>query len=196
VEERHIPASDVEQIIGANATEAVKANESLLWTDMAVLQAGSRRLSDLVQEGMRAITVRNRTGAFGGLLRPGDRVDLLFTEGGKFGENEARATSTLLQNLLVLAVGSNLGGSEQGDRPEGVATGRVTLGVTAEQGQLIAQAEHQGQLRLVLRNPDDIVLLEDLPETAAGDVTGISDRSRWSLRQRVAGTTREIEHVR
>jgi len=193
VQQRHIRASDVEMVLGANTGIEIKTNESLLWTDLSTTQHGRRSLSALVQEGMRAISIKAPRSAFAGLVRPGDRVDLLFTASSQFGIAKVQPTSTLLQNLLVLAIGSDIGGD---DDPSQISTGQVTLSVTVEQGQLVTQAEHRGTLRLVLRNPNDIVLLQDPPQTALTEVTR---PKQPPLRSRVGSATvsnKELDHVR
>src|SRR5688572_29806238 len=101
VEDRHVVASDARRIIGVRVSMGVKANESVLWTDLATTSEQRRDLSALVRNGMRAITVRaDVTSSFGGLLRPGDRVDVLLTAARSEGGSGERVTIPLLQNLL------------------------------------------------------------------------------------------------
>lgn len=195
LEQRHIRASESEKIIGAMASTGIKANETVLWTDLAAAQAFGRSLSGLVQEGMRALTISTSSGAFSGLIRPGDRVDVLFTAGARLGGEGAELTSTILQNLLVLAVGSDIGGNDENARSSGSGN-QVTLGTTAEQAQLLTQASQQGSLNLTLRNPNDIILLQALAKTTAADVTFASRRSEESRVNPIATTSKEIEHVR
>src|SRR5690606_12087701 len=98
VEDRHIPASEAQRIIGVRVTSGVKGGESLLWTDLATTSEQRRDLSALVRAGMRAITIRaDVASSFGGLLRPGDRVDVLLTAERQANEH---ITIPLLQNLL------------------------------------------------------------------------------------------------
>jgi pilus assembly protein CpaB len=154
IEERHIVAVDLERVLGTRVTGVVGAGAALLWTDLDVSQEG-RTLSGLVQTGMRAFALPERDVSFDGLLRPGDRADVLFTRPGA-------DTVTLLQNLLVLTVGTDLGAEiDPSTRRVGQA-GRVTLSVSIEQAQRLAQCEGRGALRLALRNPQDLVRT-DLP---------------------------------
>jgi pilus assembly protein CpaB len=193
VEQRHIRASDVDVVLGATANTEIKANESLMWTDFSAMQRGRRSLSGLVREGMRAISIEARVKSFGGLIRPGDRVDVLFTANAQLDALKSQFTSTLLQNLLVLAVGNDTGGQENAAQN---SAGQVTLSVTVEQGQLLTQAEHQGALKLILRNPNDIVLVQDLPQTTPTQVTGATQQSHWLRMSTVKEPGKEIEHVR
>ncbi|HXK18797.1 MAG TPA: Flp pilus assembly protein CpaB, partial [Polyangiaceae bacterium] len=79
VEGRQVRASEVKKVLGAKAAGGLKANESLLWTDLAKFNDRARVLSGLVQNGMRAVPLDMRQADFDGLLRPGDRVDVLFS---------------------------------------------------------------------------------------------------------------------
>lgn len=156
VEERHILAEQLERVIGTRVTSQVASGSTLLWSDLDIMQS-SRTLSGLVRAGMRAFTLPDRQVDFDGLLRPGDRVDLLFTASGDSSE-----TRTLLQNVLVLTVGSDLG---QDDEHETSRRGSVTLSVSIEQAQLIAHSVGRGAMRLALRNPQDLVLADGVAPT-------------------------------
>lgn len=193
VEQRHIKSAEAKRVIGAHAAAAVKAGESLLWTDIAAFQAERGTLSSLVEEGTRAITINARASDFAGLIRPGDRVDVLFTRSDRLNGAGGRFTSILLQNLLVLAVGGDIGDREEGQKRYR-SGGGVTLSATVDQAQLLTQAEHQGRLKLVLRNPDDVVLSNELPVTTPSDVMG---NERGNLRPGSrAESRRAIDHVR
>ncbi len=194
LEQRHIKAAEADRVIGAHAGAAVKADESLLWTDIAAFQSERGTLSGLVQEGMRAITISARASDLSGLIRPGDRVDVLFTRSEGLGGG-GQFTSTLLQNLLVLAVGADIGGQDQ-VRKLSRSGGSVTLSATVEQAQLLTQAEHQGRLKLALRNPDDIVLARELPVTTGADMSGPGRVQGSSGPFARANGGREIDHVR
>jgi pilus assembly protein CpaB len=175
VEERHIQAADAERIIGVRVSMGVKANESLLWTDLATTAQQRRDLSGLVRNGMRAVTIKaEMESAFGGLLRPGDRVDCLLTT--TKAESRERVTIPLLQNVLVLAVGSDVGATQSQRRADRQRYREVSLSVTVEQAQILTFAGDVGELTLILRNPDDIAILEELPETTARNILEIEER--------------------
>lgn len=162
VEERHIDAHDLERVLGTRATTAVASGSNLLWSDLDALQEG-RTLSGLVRAGLRAFTLPEREVSFDGLLRPGDRVDVLFTQSGvdvRGVDVQKPRTIALLQNVLVLTVGNDLGGDADPSESRAAAQGRVTLSVTIEQAQQLAQSEGRGVLRLALRNPQDLVLVD------------------------------------
>lgn len=185
VGQRNILERDAHQVVGVRLGASVAANEPILWSDVASLTAPGRDLSSAIQEGKRAIALSGNDVTFDGLLRPGDRIDLLFTRAA------GDETSTLLQNLLVLSVGGRLDANEE--RMTGRSLrGSVSLAVSSEQGQLITQAEQQGSLSLVLRNPDDIAIVEGLPRTDRADLVPRTSSARPSA----LDPHPEIEHVR
>jgi pilus assembly protein CpaB len=190
VEARHVRASEAKKIIGTRTLSGLKANESILWTDLAKYNDNARALSGLVQNGMRAVPLEVRSADFDGLLRPGDRIDVLFTSAEK---SDDAATSTLLQNLLVLSVG---GTTQRVDEPATrLATrGSVTVSATLEQAQVLTQAQLRGRLSVTLRNSDDITLAEGLPETTAKDL--VPGRIQNEAARRASAAKGAIEHVR
>lgn len=160
---RHVTANDSTRVLGVRLSTGLKANDFLEWTDLSQGQPTGRDLSSLIQEGMRALSLRG-SALFDGLLRAGDRVDVLFSsdEGGQ-------ATSTLLQNILVLSVGGVI------DQAESQKNGyrnpsSAVVSVTLEQSQLITQALQHGTIELALRNPDDIVIVDKTAPATADDV--------------------------
>jgi pilus assembly protein CpaB len=152
LESRHVPARQLNEVVGLRLALSVRAHDALLWTDLASMRPAPRTLASLVPPGMRALSLPLRAGAFDNLLAPGDRVDVLLAP-----ERSAAdlVASTVAENLLVLAIGDQLGRVGDGSHTRG---GDVTLSVSPEQSRTLAVAERRGSLRLVLRHPDDIAL--------------------------------------
>lgn len=150
-ESRHIAASELEQIVGVQLAVPGRANETLQWTDLASMRPKLRQLSSLIPHGMRAMTVQAPGLAPDALLTPGDRVDV-FRAG-------ASSSELVLQDVVVLAVGDDIGGAASARRAKG-SGGRssITVSVTLEQSRALAEAELLGPLRFVMRNPDDVAL--------------------------------------
>jgi pilus assembly protein CpaB len=169
LDERSVRAVEAEKVVGLRVRSRIKANEAILWSDLSAAGRDSRDLAGMVQPGMRAVSVpATIASAFHGLLRPGDRVDVLLTTDRPNGGHD-RVTFALLQNVLVLSVGDDLGASEKDNQVIGMTT-TVSLGVTAEQAQMLAFGVDRGALTLSLRNPEDIETLEGLPATDADDI--------------------------
>lgn len=96
----------------------------------------------------RAVAIRvNAETSVGGFVTPGDRVDIVLTEGRGA---ELRAV-TILQNVRIIGVDQDV------DSTEGRITvaRTVTVEVTAEQTQRLMLAQQAGTLSLSLRSLDD-----------------------------------------
>jgi pilus assembly protein CpaB len=133
---------------GRTAMRPIVANEILTENSLAT---GANRLStaQLLGPQMRAVSVPlNEVSGVGGLVFPGDRVDVFMTRQ----PDEAMPYSELLaQGARVLAVGSDMNVGK--DKPELVKT--ATLEVTPLQAQKIALAITVGSLNLALRHFSD-----------------------------------------
>lgn len=185
VEDRHIQASDRERILGIRVVNRINAGESLYWTDLST-NAGTRRdLSALLRQGMRAMTLRVKDGrSFGGLVTPGNRIDILLT--GNRPRSASRVTVPLLQNVLVLAVGLDTGTEDTSNEDDGTGRGvDVSIAVTIQQATMITHGRDRGELTLLLRNGDDQHIIQEVPETTDEDLIepaqrAMAQRSRTS----------------
>src|SRR5258708_28703791 len=100
---------------------------------------------------MRAVSVRvNEVVSVAGFVTPGTRVDVLLT-GTPAGGTEPQ-TTTVLQNVAVIAAGHTLERSVTGDAQN---TPVITLLVSPDDAQRLTLASSQGHIQLALRNPLD-----------------------------------------
>lgn len=119
------------------------------------------RMENLIKKGMRAVSVRvDRAAGIGGLLSPGDYVDLLVIErpGILRGLGPERQAQTLLQAVQVLAVGDELvnGVTKKTDVKLGnTKEVYVTLAVRPEDVSKVALAVAQADIYLSLRAEND-----------------------------------------
>lgn len=161
---RNVIASDMRHVVGTRVSTTVRANEPLLWTDIARMRQ-DRSLANLVQPGMVATDISGQT--FGGLLGPGDRVDVVLVgsnnhSGFIANDGERKRAVILLQSVLVLAVGGSM---ERSNR-----SGAVTVLLAPEQAQLLLVSRGQGSLQLVLRNPDDVAVRDAVTAVTTDDI--------------------------
>jgi pilus assembly protein CpaB len=183
LEDRQILASDLSKVLGVRASIGLTANQTLLWTDLATTPHDRGSFSSRIPKGMRAMSIAALgRRAFSNLMRPGDRVDLLLTKV-KPGLEEKVVTLPLLQNLLVLAVGSSFGATDEELSAGG--SNSIAVLVTLDQASLLAQARRDGTLSLVLRNGDDLEIHEGLAETDDSDVLEQEKRARRQRRLRI-----------
>jgi pilus assembly protein CpaB len=137
-------------VIGHGVIIPMTKGEFVLSTKLAGDNAGAG-LPSLITNGMRAISVRvNEVVSVAGFVTPGTRVDVLLT-GTPTGTNESQ-TTTVLQNVLVLASGHTL---ERTSTGEAQNTAVITLLVTPEDAEKLALASTEGKIQLALRNPLD-----------------------------------------
>lgn len=109
---------------------------------------GRATLSQIIEDGMRAVTIRvNDVSGAGGFILPGDRVDVLFTsQPGK--ERIDSVTNILLEDVRVLAIDQIADESQEG----AIVAKAATVEVDPEDAQRIALASTIGSLSLTLRN--------------------------------------------
>jgi len=137
-------------VLGRGAVLPISKGEFILVSKLAAENAGAG-LPSMIPSGMRAVSVRvNDVVAVAGFVQPGTRVDVLLT--GNPGTNAERQTTTVLENVAVVAVGSRLERSSTG---EAQVAPVITLLVSPDDGQKLALAGQEGRIQLALRNPLD-----------------------------------------
>ena len=161
-----------EQVVGQYSRIPLVEGEQLVGAKLAAVGTDATGLTYTVPEGYRAMAVKiTEVIGAGGLLRPGDRVDLLAAVRTGVGEDRA---ITLAQNVEVLAVeqaivnvtasGGTLRATDDGtlvDQPEADPEGKVaTLALTLSQAQQVLLAEAQCEIRLAVRPPGDTSIVE------------------------------------
>lgn len=141
---------DPEAVIGRVAAFTLFPGEVLLG-ERVVEHIGGSALAAVVQEGKRAITVRvDDVVGVAGFLLPGNRVDVIATRRRTGGERGSES-STLVENLKVLAVDQ----TTSPDKNEPVIVRAVTLEADPAQSEEIVKAQDEGRVQLTLRNPLD-----------------------------------------
>ena len=197
VEDRHLTFDVRREILGFPLAQEVHAGESILRTDLSPLSDNRRTLSASVPAGMRAYTLpTTRTSVHGGLLRPGDRVDVLVSLG-EFANPMAGHGVVLLENMLVLAYGQDITveRSSSGERStSAIISTNVTLQVTVDEAGLLTQARSDSAvIQLVLRNPNDTEeSTTRIPDVRIADVFEVERRNRFvhrALRRLLAAAT-------
>jgi pilus assembly protein CpaB len=173
VEERdikiiRIPASDLptgaprrrNEVLGHGVIIPISKGEFILPNKLAGENVAG--LPSLIPPGMRAVSVRvNEVVSVAGFVTPGTRVDVLLT-GTPSGGNDQQ-TTTVLQNVVVLASGHTLERSATGEAQN---TPVITLLVTPDDAERLTLASSEGHIQLALRSPLD-TRAEDVPAASA-----------------------------
>lgn len=129
----------------------VSANEPLIAGELSLL-SGAEGIPATIEPGHRAVSVQiTDVSGVAGLIQPGAHVDVLFTRPGNMTE---AITSTILQNVKVLAIGHTVQVGQTVD-PKAPKVPVATLVVTPEEAQKLELAKNQGRISLSLRNPLD-----------------------------------------
>jgi pilus assembly protein CpaB len=173
--------NDATAVIGQVTRFPIAANEQVLSTKVVSLTGtagAAKALSFVVPRGKRAMAVTvSQVVSAGGLVLPGDYVDILVVYDVKFQsdpknpasreEEKAFLVMTLLQNIEVLAVsqtvvdvvpeatpvaGQRVRNTESKPDPEAIT---VTLALTPEQAQILFLAESNGKIRMAVRSFGD-----------------------------------------
>jgi pilus assembly protein CpaB len=142
---------DVKDAAGKLAKGDIYPGEPILSGKLVARDDPAAGLSSKVKPGKRAVTIPvNNVTALHGLINIGDSVDVMVTFNTQ-GEQKAAATSTIIQNVPVLAVNKSL--DSVGASKEELQT--LTLMVQPEEAQQVALALQQGSVQLMLRSPED-----------------------------------------
>jgi pilus assembly protein CpaB len=113
-------------------------------------------LSSRIPPGTRAMTVVvDEVNSVSGMLRPGDRIDLMFSVRPRPGAGVpmSELATPLMSNLLVLATGMRT--QVDGQERSAGRFGAITVEVTPEQAQRLILAQRSGRITALLRHPDD-----------------------------------------
>jgi pilus assembly protein CpaB len=209
VEVRQVPTdahselayTDLSQVVGQVTRYPVATGEEVLSTKVVSLESVATTgdsLSYIIPEGRRGISIQvSEVVSSGGLVLPGDYVDVIGVFDVTFGNGDQQTTKNkyfsrmILQNIEVLAVAQTVvdtapaagttdsatptTGTEDAQRvrntdvaPEPKAS-TVTLSVTPQEAQLLFLAEENGVLRLALRPYGDSNV-QDIPIIAEAEL--------------------------
>jgi pilus assembly protein CpaB len=162
---------EVDRILGKKLLLPLERGDPIQWSDVELPEAMRGGLAPTISPGMRALSLPiSGHAAVSGLVQPNDRVDILATFTWPSPQDPAQfetVTLTLLQNVTILATGTILAKPAYGEpaprRSRGYST--VTVEVTLREAELLVFAEHaRGQMKLALRNPEDVGIIRDVPE--------------------------------
>jgi pilus assembly protein CpaB len=142
--------SATSKVLGRGAVLPMSSGEFILPSKLAALNAGVG-LPSMIPQGMRAVSVRvNDVVSVAGFVQPGTRVDVLAT--GNQGTGNDRQTTTVLENVAVIAVGKSLDRNATADAQTAPV---ITLLVSPDDAQKLALVSQEGRIQLSLRNPLD-----------------------------------------
>ena len=140
-------------ILGRVVKETIKAGTPILANQL--YQHGVRPPIE-IEEGMRAISIdiSESSAAVGGMIRPGQYVDVHFTVTEMRNDPRLKHGMTLIlfRGVRIVAVGRRVEVGPQGNMQE-MGVSSATLEVTPEQANILILAKQKGTLTLTY-NPD------------------------------------------
>ena len=156
-----LPVDEIATVIGQQLVISLAAGDALSTTHLS--GHGGQALASRLLNGTRAVTVPvDEVSSQAGLVRPGDKVDLLLAEETTEGSVRCVMVKPLLESLKVLATGAHQVDPSRGAdellqrRAElGISYSTMTLDVTPEQAQQLALALRVGDLIPLLRGQGD-----------------------------------------
>jgi pilus assembly protein CpaB len=170
--------ANLEEIEGRRPRTAIIEGEPLLEGKLLAPGQVADPIS-AIPKGMRLKTISvDAEKSVGGLLRPGDRVDVqLFVKKDQRINIETAKSKIILQNIRVFAVDQTVQRSPDGADERTIAK-TVSLMLTPEQASKLTLAEQIGEVSLIPRNPDDDAIatweevkIEDLLATGDSDTS-------------------------
>lgn len=144
------------------ATDALKEQQKLLAQKKEEEKKPKPSLALRTPSGKRALTVQMPSlGAVGGLINPGDFVDVIanlsipknYEEVDSAAAQKGNVTVMVFQNLQILAIDTNLEDIGMYDDQQKVPTLKITFAVDPQEAGLMSFASKNGKLELALRSP-------------------------------------------
>jgi pilus assembly protein CpaB len=196
--------TSVREAVGQIAAVPIQKDSQVLGTAMTSV---GRSLATKIPRGMRAVSlaVTDVTGV-SSLVAANNYVDVLATVklgSGLGSANQRVFVTTLFQNVMVLAVGSDLGEVRTTSPDDPMAAlaqqererfSTVTLALTPQQAQDLVLAQDIGDISLALRSFRDENETAALPRSSATAVFGVADGEvvprRTPSWQEIRGTVR------
>lgn len=155
-------AISIDRVVDKVALAPISKGEQVLLNKVTVSgEVGS--LAMKVPSGKRAVTVSvDNISSVGGMLRPGDHVDIVGmvpipTMNAEGKQVNQLATMPLFQDVLILAVGQEFTNVQIARKEEKATSASpvITFALSPQEANLIVFVQEQGKIRLVLRSPGD-----------------------------------------
>lgn len=140
----------INEVIGQVTKETIYKGEPIIHERIADENYKKNHLSYSVPEGYRAVTLKyDPVMGVGNFIQPGDYVDVIGTYDEKVSPTEEDVSKIVLQNVLVLAVGSNTGIDLEQKSATDIQT--ITLAVTPKDAEKLVFTDEKASVRLMLR---------------------------------------------
>ncbi len=148
----HFKGSD--QVIGRVVLSSISPTAPILENSLAPKDLTKGGMAAVIAPNKRAMAVKvDNVIGVAGFLHPGHMVDVLVSIEKPGTNNNSQITKTVLENILVLSVGTQA--QESADKKAKKVT-VVTLEVDLEEGEKLTLAVNEGRIQLALRGYTDV----------------------------------------
>lgn len=144
--------TDLEKVRDRVLVANIQRNEMLLESKLAPVGMTTGGVAAVTDPNKRAMSVKvDDVIGVAGFIKPADHVDVMVTIEPIAGKQGNAVSKTILENLKVLAAGTQMERKGKDEEPKPVQV--ITVEVEVDEAEKLALASNQGKLRLALRNP-------------------------------------------
>lgn len=176
--------SDRKEVIGRVAGQPIVTGMPIVPSLLAP-KGTPAGLAVRIPQGFRAVTVQvDEFAGVAGWIKPGSHVDVVAVMSGKSGSSNETISKVILQNIQVLTVGQDIGGSS-----EAAATvpKSATLAVVPKDVPLLHLAATRGKIRLAMRNVADTESKKRVPDATDNTLVGDADGQKKGAAAKAGG---------
>lgn len=159
--------TSADRVAGMMAVVPIAQGEQIVLSKLAFPKS-SGALSDVTPRGKRAISIQvDNMSSLQGMIKAGDYVDVIALVALPFTDSSGKTAAQpsvvpLFQNVLVLAVGRDVGGAakdarryQKEEEQSADVNAPITIALSSQEAGIIAFVQEQGKIRLILRSPSD-----------------------------------------
>jgi pilus assembly protein CpaB len=177
--------SDISFVEGRVLIASLKKNEPIITSKLADESVILGGVSAIIKPDKRAVSVKgDKVIGISGFIQPGNRVDVLATLTDP--KTEREMTKVVLENLLVLATGSEIQSSGNG---KAAPVDVYTLEVAPEEAEILTLSSTQGRLQFALRNS------VDSKEVLTRGATVSKTLSSYTREEPKTGAKKKLVHI-
>jgi pilus assembly protein CpaB len=146
----------VEDVQGCRARTEILEGEPIREQKLLGKGVTQQTPTDYIPKGYRVVGVKVDLVSGAGLIRPGDRVDVLVNlKRNSSNDVLENRTQTILQDIKVFAVDDVFKVNSAGSEEDSTVAKTISLVVTPQQAEMLMMAGELGKVQLVMRSPGD-----------------------------------------
>lgn len=183
-------SADPVSLPGRVLVTPVAANFPICEQNLAPITLKTGGVSAVITSEKRAIAVKvDKVIGVSGFIHPNNRVDVLVTLKRIEGFHYNPITKTILENILVLAVGPDIE-EKKGKEEKATPVDVITLEVTPDEAEKLALAAQEGKISLALRKHGDANEVLTTGQTAIGLINSYAKSKTEAVTKPVSNIAR------